>query len=453
MQVKEIKNEGLKREYTVKLDAKYINDKAESQLKSMAKNIKLDGFRPGHVPMNVLKKRYGKNVMGEVIERSVNESSQNVLRDKKLIAAMAPKVEITSYEEGGDLDFKIALEVLPEIPQMDFSKIGLERLVCEADEKEVAEALERLAERNKNFVKAKEGTKAKKGDRVLIDFVGKINGKEFEGGKGSKFPLELGSGSFIAGFEDQLIGSKEGDDVTVKVSFPENYHKQDLAGVPAEFDVHVDEVQKGEQAEVNDEFAKKLGFADLTSLRSAIESQFKGDYEAAARIQIKKQLFDILDKETKFTVPECMYDAEFKSIWDKLQQAKKEGDKTIAKKSDEELHKEYGKIAERRVKLGILLSDVAGKNKLQVTQDELSRSIMEQARQFPGQERVIFEFYKKHPHQLQELRGPILEEKAVDFIIGKAKITERKVSSKELMEETEEETSGKKDTKKKAANS
>lgn len=454
MQVTETKNEGLKREYKVKLPAKLINEKSEKQLLAMSKNMKMDGFRPGKVPLNVLKKRFGKNVMGEVIERSVNESSQDVLRDKKLTPAMLPKIEITSYEEGGDLDFTMELEVLPEVPEIDFSKIALDKLVCDADEKEVNEAVDRLAERNKSFTRIEDNkAKSKKGNRVIIDFVGRVNGEIFEGGSAKKVPLELGSGSFIAGFEDQLTGVKEGDDVTVKVTFPENYHKADLAGKPAEFEVHVHEIQKGEKAEVNDEFAQKFGFKDLEALKNSVKDQFTNDYAMAARVKVKKQLFDALDEKTSFAVPACMYDAEFNSIWAKLEQAKKDGDEDVRKKSDDELRKEYSKIAERRVKLGIVLSDVAMKNKLQVNQQELSQAVMEQARQYPGQERAIFEFYKKNPQQLQELRGPILEEKAVDFIIGKAKVTERKVNHEELMNEDEETTSGEESKpKKKAAN-
>ncbi len=457
MEVKEIKNEGLKREYAVKLDAKSISDKTEAQLASISRNVKMDGFRPGHIPLKVLKKRYGKSVTGEVVERSVNEATQKVLQEKKLLPAMPPKLEIISYEEGGDLDFRMELEVLPEVKEIDFAALNLEKLVCDVTDKEIDEAVERLAENNKVFTR-QEGAKAKNGSRVVIDFTGRLDGKEFEGGAAKRFPLELGSGSFIGNFEEQLVGSKEGDDVGVKVTFPDNYHKQELAGKPAEFDVHVHEVQKGEKPEVNDELAKKFGFADLAALKDAIKAQINGGYEAQARVKIKKQLFDTLDEEVNFPVPQGMLDVEFNSIWEKLEQAKKEGDENIKSKSDGELRTEYMKIAERRVKLGIFLSDVASKNKLQVTQEELSRSVMEQARQFPGQEKAIFDFYKKNPQHLRELQGPILEEKAVDFIIGKAKVNTRTVSPEELNMEDEGEAADAKETrkenrKKKAANS
>lgn len=448
MDVKETKNEGLKREYAVKLEAKAVNGEIDSQLKVMGGRVKMPGFRPGKVPMTVLKKRFGKEVLGEVIERTVNQSSQRVMKEKNLRPALPPKIEITSYEEGGDLDFSIQLEIMPEVPGMDFSTIALEKMVCDVNESEIDEALSTLVSRNKTYVAAEKGTPAKKGDQLLLDFLGKIDGIAFEGGAAKGFQLVLGSNQFIEGFEDQLIGSKAGDEVIVNVTFPAAYHKQDLAGKPAEFTVNVHEVRKGEDAEATDEFAKKLGFADIAAMRKAIHDQFAGDYESAARANMKKQLFDILEKKCDFAIPQNMADLEFKSIWDKIEQAKEEGDETLKAKSDEALREEYTKIAERRIKLGILLSDVAAKNKISVNQDELSRAVMQQAGQYPGQERRVFEFYQKNPQHLEELRGPILEEKAVDFILGKAKISERKVTREELNSDNEEQETAQESKKK-----
>jgi trigger factor len=450
MQVTETKNEGLKREYNVKLDATSINAQIESELQSMAGKVKISGFRPGRVPMTVLKQRFGKSVLGDVIERSVAQSSQKVLKDKSLRASMQPKVEITSYEEGGDLDFHMAVEVMPTIPEIDFSKIELEKMVADIDEKEVEEAITRLADRNKTYTRAAKGAKAASGDQLVMDFVGKVGGEEFEGGAAKKFKLVLGSGQFIDGFEDQLIGAKEGDHVTVKVTFPKAYHKEDLAGQPAEFAVDVHEIKTGEVTSADDAFAAKLGFTDLEAMRKAVREQFTGDYENAARSRMKKELFDKLETSCEFEIPKGMMDLEFSGIWEKLQQAKKDGDEGIAGKSDDELREEYTKIAQRRVKLGILLSEVAVKNKIQVNQDELSRAVMQQAQQYPGQERRIFEFYQQHPHQLEELRGPILEEKAVDFILGKAKVKELKVTMEELMKEDDEASAPAAEEKKKS---
>ena len=273
---------------------------------------------------------------------------------------------------------------------------------------------------------------------MLFDFTGKLDGVPFEGGTAKKFELVLGSGQFIPGFEDQMIGLKAGDNHTVKVTFPNNYHKDDLAGKPVEFDVAVHEVREGKDTQIDDAFAKTLGFADKAGLEKAVRDQFSGDYESSSRSRMKKELFDVLETKCSFPIPQGMKELEFNSIWEKLQQARKEGDEALLAKTDDELRSEYEKIADRRVKLGILLSDVALKNKIQVNQDELSQAVMQQAGQFPGQERKIFEFYQKNPQQLEELRGPILEEKAVDHILSKVKLNERKVSQAELMDESDD---------------
>lgn len=457
MQVTDSKSSGLKHEFNVTVDAKTISEQTETQLKGMSGRIKIPGFRPGHIPASILKQRFGKDVFGEVIERTINQSSQRVLKERNLRAALPPKIEVLSCKEGEDLTFRMEAEVLPEVPAMDYASIALEKPVCKVPEKEVEEALNRLAQRQKTYKTADKGAKAKKDSQVIIDFVGKKDGVAFEGGTAEKFALVLGSGQFIEGFEDQLIGKKAGDEVVVNVTFPEQYHKDDLAGQPATFDVKVHEVQEGEETPVNEDFAKKIGFKDLETLRKAIHDQIAGEYEAMSRSKVKKQLFDTLESQSSFEIPQGMVDLEFNSIWEKLQMAKKEGDESLLSRSDEDLKEEYSKIAERRVKLGILLSDIALKNNIQINQDELSRAVMQQASQFPGQERRIFEFYQKNPGHLEELRGPILEEKAVDFIISKAKVTERECTPEELAAEDDAaapQEAKKKTTarKKKAAN-
>jgi trigger factor len=451
MQVSETKNEGLKREFAVKLDAQSVNEQIETQLRSMGSRLKIPGFRPGHIPLTILRQRFGKSVLGEVVERAVNQSSQQVLREKSLRPALPPKVEITSYEEGSDLDFSMQIEVMPEVPAIDFGAIKLEKMVCEVSEQEVEEAMQRLLERNRTYTRADKGAKAQKGNQLLMDFTGRIGGKAFDGGTAKGFELVLGSGQFIEGFEDQLIGAKEGDEVIVKVAFPANYHKQELSGQPAEFTVHVHEVRESAKSEASDAFAKKLGFTDVAALHKALHDQFAGDYESAARGHMKRRLFDLLEKECDFAIPQGMMDMEFKSIWEKIEQAKKEGDEALNARSDDDLREEYQKIATRRVKLGILLSDVAAKNKIQINQDELSRAVMQQANQYPGQERRIFEFYQKNPQHLEDLRGPILEEKAVDFILGKTRISERKVTREELMNEPDETAAAEETPRKKPA--
>lgn len=442
MQVTETKNSGLKREFKVQVEAKAIDEQMDTQLKGMSGRVKIPGFRPGHIPMNVLRQRFGKNVFGEVIERTVNQSSQRVLRDRNLRAALPPKIELVSCKEGEDLTFTMETEILPEVPAIDYSSIKLEKPTCTVADSEVDEALTRLAARQKTYKPADKGAKAKKGSQVIIDFVGKKDGVAFEGGTAKNFSLVLGSAQFIEGFEDQLIGKKSGDEVLVKVTFPEAYHKEDLAGQPATFDVTVHEIREGEDTQVDENFVKTLGFKDMETLRKAIRDQIGSEYEGLSRSRMKKQLFDTLEEKAEFEIPSGMLDLEFKSIWEKLQLAKKEGDESLISRTDEELKEEYTKIAERRVKLGIMLSDIAMKNNIQINQDELSRAVMQQASQFPGQERQIFEFYQKNPNHLEELRGPILEEKAVDFIIGKSKVTEREVTPEELASEDAEASEG-----------
>lgn len=455
MQVNEVKNEGLVREFTVKVPATDIAEKVEEQLAEVAKTVKIAGFRPGHVPLKIVKQHYAKGVTGEVVEKLVHESSHKVLDERNLKASQHPKIEITAFEENSDLEYSMKVELLPEIPAFDFASLELDKMVAEVEEKAITEALENLAKNRKSY-KAVE-RKAENNDKVIIDYIGKIDGVAFEGGTANSAELVLGSNSYIPGFEEQLVGSKAGDEVVVKLSFPTTYHAKDLAGKEAEFDTKVVEVQAPEIAEINDELAAQFGFEDLNALKEAIQKQIAGNYEQSSRIKVKKQLFDTLDEKITFDVPPSMFAYEFTSIWKNVEEAKTQGDEALKDKSDEELKEEYSKIATRRVKLGLLLSDIASKNSLKITREELSQAISEQAKQFPGNEGIIYNFYQKNPERLQELHGPIMEEKAVNFIIAKAKITEIKVSAETLLndEEDEEAAESKKAPKtkaKKAAN-
>ncbi|MEI6730636.1 MAG: trigger factor, partial [Pseudomonadota bacterium] len=297
MQVTETKNEGLKREYQVKLEASLIESKTEERLRSMAGQMKMSGFRPGHVPLKLLKQRFGKEVTGEILEKVINETSGEVVSNNNLRPALPPKIEITSYNEGSDLEYKMELEVLPQLPEFDFEKVALVKPVCEVEPAEIEKAIERFAANSKDYARAEAGAVAKNGDKLTIDFLGRIDGVAFDGGASKGFGLVLGSGSFIAGFEDQLVGSKEGDKITVKVNFPENYHKADQQGKPAEFEVDVHEVLNAAPQEINDELAQKFGFEDLAAIRKAIEDQFSNDYQSYAKNKMKKELFDLLDKE------------------------------------------------------------------------------------------------------------------------------------------------------------
>lgn len=451
MQVKEISKDALKHEYEVVVGADAINQKMEAQLKTIGKRVKIPGFRPGHIPANVLKQRYGKSIMGEVLENTVNQSSQQVLKDKGIRPALPAKIEIKSYEEGGELTFKMAVEVLPKIPEIDFGSMTLSRPDYTLDEKEVDDALTQLASRNRTLEKQSKGTKAKEGSTVTIDFTGKRDGKPFVGGAAKGHNLELGSGQFIPGFEEQLIGVKEGDELTVKVTFPEEYHSPDLAGQPAEFDIVVHAVQEAVVPEADDALAKQLGLKDIKELRKLIRERLEGDYNKIVRARLKKQLFDQMEDSVQFDVPAGMLEMEFNAIWEKLQQAIKEGDPSVKDRPENELREEYRKISKRRVMLGLILSDVAEKENIRIGKEELSRAVVSQAQMFPGQEQKIFEFYQQHPEQLEDLRGPILEDKAVDSILSKVKYKDVKMTTEELVQEDEEEDAAAAKPKKKSA--
>ncbi|MBM3618855.1 MAG: trigger factor, partial [Alphaproteobacteria bacterium] len=337
MQIKETGNKGLKREYTVIVPAADIAAKTEAQLKEVGKSVKIAGFRPGHVPAKVLKQKYGKSVMGEVLEKAVHEAQHKVVDGNKLRPALTPDIKVVSFDEGKDLELTIKLEVFPEVPELALDKVEITKPTFEVDEKEVHEAVERLAGRNKTRTPKADSAKAEKGDAVRIDFKGLKDGVAFPGGTSENFQLELGSGQFIPGFEDQLIGAKKGDDVKVNVSFPEAYHAADLAGQPVVFEVKVHEVLASEAAKVDDAFAKELGFESLDALKTSLKEHISKDYDGYARNRMKKDLFDKLEDLCEFEVPEGMVDAEFKSIWSRLKQAQAQGDESVAGRDDKEL--------------------------------------------------------------------------------------------------------------------
>lgn len=437
MQVKELKNKNLLREFEVTLSAGDINKKVEARLASLAKNIKIPGFRPGKVPLKIVKQKHGKDVLAEVLENAVADSSQKVMEERNIYPAMQPKIEVASFDEGKDLVYNLSLEIYPEVPEFEFDKIKLEKYVVEASEEDTEDALKRLQESQKNFVQLKKERAAKKGDAVMIDFEGKIDGVAFAGGAGKGFRLELGSGQFIPGFEDQLVGSKKGDKVVVKVKFPKDYGSAELAGKASEFDVTVHEILQEEKVKIDDELAKKFGMEDLAKLKEEIAKQIVNDFAGLARTNLKKDLFDNLDKNCPFDVPENMVELEFKSLMQTVEKAEGNSKKKKAGKEDKEQEKEFKAISERRVRLGILLADIGRKNNISVTEDELRRAVFEQARNYPGQEQKVIELYQKNRSALEQLKGPILEEKVVDFILGKVKITDKKVSSKELLKISE----------------
>jgi trigger factor len=450
MQITSKEQSGLTHSFHVVVPAADVEAQMEVELQSLSQKVKMPGFRPGKVPMPVLKKKYGKEVMGDVLESTVNKATQKVLAEKDLRPALQPDVKIVSFEEGGDLSFDITLEVMPVVPAVDFEKVTVDEYTYELPESEVEQALNRLA-KSRQHPHTKDGA-AEQGDVVKIDFVGKKDGVAFQGGTGNGFQLELGSGQFIPGFEEQLVGAKAGDKREVNVTFPEQYHSADLAGQPALFDVTVQEVAYLHVPDVNDKLAESLGFTDLENLKSAVRQQIDVDFKAAARAKAKKHLFDALEKVVTFEIPQNMLKLETESILKQVMEAQKAGDPELKDKSEDDLKVEYSKISERRVRLGILLSDIARTNNLQVTREEISAAVMGQARQYPGQEDKIFEFYRKNPSEVNELRGPILEEKAVDFILGKVKRSPKPVTIEELMGDDDAAASDDaKSVKKKAA--
>lgn len=452
MQINELKNEGLSREYTVTVPAGDIDERVDNRLKEVGSNVRIPGFRPGKVPLKVLRQRFKKSVLGEVLEATVNESSQEVLRQNDLRPAMQPNIEIESFDEDGDLIYKMGVECMPEIQEMDFSKIELTKQKAKVDDKEVNEALERIATDFRKTEPAEEGYKAQDGDVAVIDFKGSIDGEEFQGGAGEGHHLELGKGQFIPGFEEQLVGVKAGDSLDVKVTFPEEYHAEELAGKEAVFAVDVKEVRQYTDQDIDDEFAKSLGLEDLETLKNQVRERLEQDYDQMARSHVKRELLDALHEGHDFDVPEGMVTQEFDQIWQQFEQARDNGqlDEEEAGKSEEDLKAEYEDIAKRRVMLGLLLSEVGNKNNIQVSQEDLNRAMVQEAQKYPGQEAQVLEFYRNKPEALANLQAPIFEDKVVDFLLELATVTEKEVSVEELMKSPDADESKEEEAEKPA---
>ncbi|MDY0874217.1 trigger factor [Dongia rigui] len=446
MQVTETLNQGLKREYKIAVPAAALREKVDGKLNELSHKLKIPGFRPGKVPMSLLKQRYEQSVMGEVLEESVQQSSQQLMTERNLRPAGQPKVELVGeFKDGADLEFSVAMEVIPEVTPMDFTTVSLERVGVEVPETEVEESLKRIAKRQRASDPVDDA--AANGDIVVIDFVGSIDGVEFEGGKADGHHLELGSGQFIPGFEEQLVGAKKGDKKTVKVTFPAEYGNSDLAGKEASFGVTVQEVRRLKDVPVDDELAKSLGLTDLAELKKQARERIEKEYGAVARARVKRKLLDVLADNHNFTLPESLVEAEFGAIWQQIEADMKADrlDEEDKGKSEEVLKKEYRDIAERRVKLGLLLSEVGRQNNIQVPNEELSRALIQEAQRYPGQQQQVIEYYQRSPEALNQLRAPLYEEKVVDYILERAKVSERKVSPEAFAAEGEAELKGRRD--------
>lgn len=443
MQIVEKSVEGLSRVYGVTVPAAVLAEKVEVRIAEITPTLNLKGFRPGKVPTGHVRRMFGKSLMSEIVEQTINETTQKVLSDNNLRPAgepdLRPEGDIQDVFEGrSDLAYEIALEVIPEFEPADFSEISLKRPIYEPTEEEVDAAVAELAESSKTYEPRKGKTvKSKDGDQLLIDFVGRVDGEAFEGGGAEDATLTLGSGQFIPGFEEQLVGAKPGDEVLVKVTFPAEYQAAQLAGKDAEFTVQVKEVRAPKASKVDDALAERLGIENLEKLKELLRSNLQSQFAGATRFKLKRALLDILDERHDFLLPPRMVEAEFSQIWEQVQQDKTSGGlpPEDADKTDAQLEVEYRKIAERRVRLGLVLAEVGRINNVQVTEQELAEAMRAEAMRYGPQAQQIFDFLRQNPSAQSQIRAPIFEEKVVDLIVSRAKVEDEKVSKEDLLRE------------------
>ena len=439
MQVTETLNEGLKRGYTITVTAAELDAKVQEKLLEAQPEVEIKGFRKGKVPLAILKKQFGSRILGDAMQEAIDAAMRDHFDKTGDRPALQPEVKMVggeSWKEGQDVVVEMTYDALPPIPDVDASAISLDRLIVKADDKAIDEALENLAKSAQNFDDRKKGAKAKDGDQIVIDFKGSVDGELFEGGSAEDYPLVLGSKSFIPGFEDQLIGAKVGDEVSVNVSFPENYGAAHLAGKAAVFACTVKAVKEPKPAEIDDELAKKFGAEDLAALKSQIAERLEAEYKGAARAVLKRALLDQLDGMVKFDLPANLVEAEANQIAHQLYHEEHPEDHGHNHGAIEPTD-EHKKLAERRVRLGLLLAEIGRKAEVTVTDAEMTQAVLSAARQYPGQERQFFEFVQKNQQMQQQLRAPIFEDKVVDHIVAQAKVTEKDVSKEDLQKAVE----------------
>jgi len=448
MQVTETLTEGLKREFRVVVPAAELDAKVNERLDELKGRIRIDGFRPGKVPVAHLKRVYGRAAMAEVIEATVRDANNQIVGERGFRLAAEPKV--TMPEEAGaieeliagksDLDYKVAVEIVPTIELPDFKTIKLSKPTTDVDDAEIDAALARIAEQNKPWLPKAEGAKAESGDRVIISFAGTINGEPFEGGSGDDTPVLIGSNTFIPGFEEQLIGIGVGENRTLKVKFPEQYGAAALAGKEAEFAVTAKAIESPGEVTMDDAFAKSLGMESFEKLREAVKDRIVREDAMMSRQKVKRQLLDQLDKQHKFEPPPTLVEEEFERVWKSVLEELEAEKKTFADENttEEKAKEEYRTISERRVRLGLLLAEIGEKNNITVSDEELNRAVMEQVRRYPGQEQQVYDVYRQNPGALASLRAPIYEEKVVDFVLELADVSENKVSREELYKPDDE---------------
>jgi trigger factor len=445
MQVTETLSEGLKREFKVVVPASELDARVNERINDLKTRVQINGFRPGKVPVAHLKRVYGRSAMAEVIETTVRDANSRIVTENKLKLAADPKVTMPTEDSAIEdifagktgLDYTVAIEIVPPITLADFKTIKIEKLVAEVAGKEIDEGIARIAEQNRPFAAKAAGEKAANGDRVTIDFNGSIDGVPFEGGTGGDVAVNIGSNTFIPGFEDQLIGVAAGDRRTVNATFPTNYLTEALAGKSASFDVTVKSVDAPGNTTVDDGFAKSLGLESLAKLRDAVKERLERDHAGATRQKLKRALLDQIDAAHKFDAPPSLVGDEFNRVWSSVQTELQSQNHTFADENttEEKAREEYRAIANRRVRLGLVLAEIGDRNGIAVTDEEVSRSVVEQARQYPGQEQRIWDYYRQNPSALASMRAPIYEEKVVDFLLELAQVTERKVSREELFKD------------------
>ncbi|MCA1473691.1 MULTISPECIES: trigger factor [unclassified Bradyrhizobium] len=449
MQVTETLSEGLKHEFKISVPASDLDAKAGAKLVDLKDKVRINGFRPGKVPVAHLKKVYGRSVMAETIDQTIRDTNTQLFSERGFRLATEPKITMPSEQAEveellsgkTDLTYTVAIEVVPAIALADFKSFQVEKPVADVTDADVDEAIKRIADSNRTYAAKGEGTKAESGDRVTINFTGRIDGEIFEGGTGEGIQVLIGSNTFIPGFEEQLIGIGAGETRTLKVSFPKNYMNDKLAGQPAEFETTATLIEAPQDLAIDDEFAKSLGLESLDKLKEAARERLVAEFATATRQRVKRALLDRLDEAHRFEAPPSLVDEEFSLMWNSVKAEMDSAGKTFADEdtTEDKAKEEYRKIADRRVRLGLVLSEIGEKNKITVTDDEVGRAVIERARSMPGREKEVWDFYRNNAQALAQLRAPIYEDKVVDFILELANVTEKKVSREDLYKDDDAE--------------
>jgi trigger factor len=451
MQVTETLAEGLKHEFKISVPASDLDAKADAKLVDLKDKVRLNGFRPGKVPVSNLKKVYGRSVMAETIDQTIRDTNTQIFTDRGFRLATEPKVTMPTEQKEvdqilagkSDLTYTVEIEVVPTIQLADFKSFSVEKPVVDVTDADVDEAIKRIADQDRPYAAKGEGAKAENGDRVTIDFKGTINGTPFDGGTGEGIQVVIGAGQFIPGFEEQLIGIAAGETRTLKVSFPKNYASEKLAGQPAEFETTATAIEAPGETTIDDEFAKALGLESLDKLKEAARERLAAEFAGATRQRVKRALLDRLDESHRFEAPPSLVGEEFNLMWNSIKAEMESSGKTFADEdtTEEAAKEEYRKIADRRVRLGLVLSEIGEKNKITVTDDEVGRAVIERARSMPGREKEVWDYYRNNANALAQLRAPIYEDKVVDFILELATVTEKKVTREDLFKDDEAEKS------------